>query len=75
MTDHQIANALSGLTHVFTSMQRVRNRVVSIGVNSVVVESERTGVQRSVPFRDLRNAASVTRNGVIVRALAHAIGA
>lgn len=69
MTNPQIAAALSAVRSVFTPIQRVRNDIVSVGTDFVVVASERTGVHRRIPFADLRNALMVTRNGVVVRAL------
>jgi len=74
MTDQEINQALSKLAIVNTPALRVRNRIVRVDPHSVVVESERTRRARSIPFSALRTAQRVTRNGVIVRALAAAIG-
>lgn len=74
MTDQEIATALAAVVAVDTPVMHVRNVVVRVEPTSVVVVSARTGRARTIPFRHLRRAAGATRHGVVVRALAAAIG-
>lgn len=74
MTDLELVRRLTKLTFVLTPVQHVRNRIVRIDRDAVIVVSDRTGRRRTIPFRDLRSAPNVTRNGVVVRALAAAVG-
>src|SRR6266545_2892315 len=69
-TDEQIARRLRLIVTVRTEALSVPNEIIEVGDNSVTVRSERTGTPRTVPFRDLRNAESVTTHGQIVRTLA-----
>lgn len=73
MTDKDIARRLAQLDAVYTPAQRIRNDIIAVEADAVVVCSERTDVHRRVPFRDIRNADNVTTNGVVARALKAAI--
>ena len=73
MTNAEIAERLEELEAVFTPVQRVRNEIVRVHEDAVIVCSVRTDRERSVPFADIRNAASVTRHGSVVRGLHEAV--
>jgi hypothetical protein len=69
MTDQELIRRLVQLPFVLTPVHAVRNNIVRVDPEAVVVESERTRRARTIPFRDLRAAPSVTRNGVGVAPL------
>ncbi len=73
MTDKEMAQHLQKLKFVETPVQKVRNVIVRVNVDSVVVRSERTKREREISFDDIRHSELVTRNGVIARALAEVI--
>jgi hypothetical protein len=73
MTDEEIVRHLQQLKFVETPVQGVRNSIVQVKAHSVVVRSERTKREREIPFDDIRRSESVTRNGVIAKALADII--
>jgi hypothetical protein len=74
MTDNEMADRLRLVAAVVTPSQGVRNDVMEVGTDHVVVRSARTGQLRKIPFRDIRNAANVSTNGVIVGVLARVLG-
>jgi hypothetical protein len=73
-TNQQIAHAVAAHPYVLTLVQGVRNEIVRIEPDAVVVRSARTGRARTIPFDHLRRASRITRHGCVVRALAAAIG-
>jgi hypothetical protein len=74
MTDKEIADRLRLVAAVVTPSQGIRNDIIEVGTDRVVVRSARTGKLREIPYRDLRNAANVAANGVIVGVLARILG-
>ena len=74
MTGQELTRRLAQLSAVNTPVQGVRNTIVRIESDAAVVMSDRTKRLRTIPFRDLRDAENITRNGVVTRALAAAVG-
>lgn len=74
MRNSEIQTRLGLVATVYTPKQGVPNEVVHVGADSVELRSHRTGRSRTVTYDQLRNAASETRNGVIVRTLATILG-
>jgi hypothetical protein len=74
MTDAEIASRLSLVAAVRTPRQAIWNDIVLVGKDHVVVRSSRTGIDRTIPFADIRQAGRVTRHGVIVYTLASILG-
>ena len=74
LSDREIFVRLRAVHTVVTPVRGVRNRVVDLLRDAVIVRSERTGRARVIPFAHLREAATVTTNGVIVRAIASILG-
>ena len=55
MNDDEMARRLSFIRELVTPVQEVTNQVVSVDADSVTVRSERTGMDRTIPFEDIRN--------------------
>ncbi len=73
MTNEDLQRRLSCLKAVFTPRLGVRNDIVRVAPDSVVVRSARTGRTRRISFEDIRNATQVSRNGVVARTLLAAV--
>jgi hypothetical protein len=73
-TDQDIARSLRLILAVQTEAQGIRNDIVEVKSDSLVVRSAQTSEERTIPFRDLRRAGSVTSNSQIVRVLARILG-
>jgi hypothetical protein len=74
ISNHVIRSRLLLVASVKTPGMGVINRIVRVGSDAVVVQSERTGTERTVTYGQLRDAPNQTRNGVIVRTLAQVVG-
>jgi len=74
MTDKEISDRLRLVAAVVTPSQGIRNDIIKVGTDHVLVRSARTGKIREIPYRDVRNAANVAANGVIVGVLARILG-
>lgn len=74
MNDAAIAQALAGLTHVTTLVHPVRNDILSVQADRVVIRSARTGRSRTIRYQEIRRAPQAVANGCVVRALAAHLG-
>jgi hypothetical protein len=74
LTDEDLRNRLAGLREVRTIVHGVVNRVVRLESSRVLVVSERTGHERPIPFRHIRQWRTTRANSRVVRALARAVG-
>ena len=76
LTDEEIARRLRLIVAIRTGSQEVRNDVLEVGTNYVVVQSEGGGHEaRRITFDMIRSAtAETTTHGVIRRVLAQILG-
>jgi len=74
MTKHEMAQRLNLIRSVWTPVQKVQNDIVHVGTDTVTVRSARTSKDRVVTYKQIRNAANETQNGVVVRTLAEILG-
>jgi len=74
MKNGEIAQRLNLVAAVRTPVQKVRNEITHVGIDTVTVRSERTGRDRDIPYDQIRNAVNESQNGVVVRTLAEILG-
>ena len=72
MTNEEIANRLRPIRSFVTPEQHVVNRIVRVENAAVVIVSERTQNERTIPFDDIRNRA--TPHQVAINVLRQILG-
>jgi hypothetical protein len=72
MGDSEIAARLRLLDAIRTPTGRYRNQIVAVGETSVTVVSERTGNERVIPFRHIREWTAM--NGCILQSIRIILG-